>query len=348
MSNRLAQRAAAREAEIAGVAEQALCGLHHSGPLLLVGDGTGTLLPALTTHGVDVTEWQRHAFADVAARAVSPWPADGSFAGAALRLPHGWGAFAMMLHAVAARLPAGAPLWIYGGNDEGIATAPKRLDGLFDGGEPILIKRRARVLALTRTDAPARGSLDEWREDVILSGDGLLAGPLTLASWPGLFAHGRLDPGTAHLLEVLPPLKSAARVLDFGCGAGVISAEIRRRHPDSALTLLDVDSLALHAARTNLPGAETLLSDGWGTMPRGVRYDLIVSNPPLHRGGHEDFAALESLVRDAPNRLRHDGVLIAVIQRTAGAGKLIQAHLPITECLLDTPQFQVWRGRTGR
>lgn len=348
MTNRLAQRAAAREAEIAGVATEALCGLHHSGPLLVAGDGTGTLLPALTTAGAEVTEWHRHGFAEVAGRTVAPWPADGPFAGAVLRLPHGWGAFAMMLHAIAARLPAGAPLWVHGGNDEGIATAAKRLDGLFDGGEPILIKRRARVLALTRTVAPARGHLDDWREEVILSGTGLLAGPLALASWPGLFAHGRLDPGTACLLEVLPPLKSQARVLDFGCGAGVIAAEIRRRHPDSAVTLLDVDSLALHAARTNVPGAETLLSDGWGTMPRGVRYDLIVSNPPLHRGGHEDFAALESLVRDTPNRLRHDGALIAVIQRTAGAGKLIQAHLPITECLLETPQFQVWRGRTGR
>lgn len=328
MSKRLAKRADTREAEIAAVAADALEG-RVSAHVLVCGDADGAV-----ERIAGGTVWNRYAYAG---RAAQPWPPMGAFDGAVLRQPRGWGAFAMTLHAVAAQIETGAPLWIYGGNDEGITSVPKHLDGLFAEPETLAIKRRARVLEMRRTDAPARGALEDWRE--VMS-----VGEAELVSYPGIFAHGRLDPGTALLLDVLPKIWADQSVLDFGCGVGVIAHAVRRLVPEVQLTLLDMDSVALHAARQNVPDAATVLSDGWSAVKVKRDFDLILSNPPLHRGKEEDFGALDALIHGAKDRLKPRGALVAVVQRTAGVGKLFAAALRNTEMLAETPQYQVWRG----
>nr|WP_247887102.1 methyltransferase [Azospirillum sp. SYSU D00513] len=295
---------------------------------------------ALAEGGAETVSWNRIAGEG---RAATPWPAEGPFDAAVLRLPRGWDAFEMSLHALAARLPPGAPLWIVGGNDEGITSAPKRLAGLVEGGETLSIKRRARVLETRRTAEPARGGLEDWRETVAFALPGR-AEPLDLVSYPGLFAHGRLDPGTEALLAVLPEIAPGTNVLDFGSGAGVIARAVRERAPEAKLTLLDIDAVALHAARQNVPDAELVLSDGLAGLGTRERFGLIVSNPPLHRGKDEDFGMLEDLVKGTKQYLKLRGALIAVTQRTAGVGKLFKTAFGHADLLAETNQYQVWRG----
>ncbi len=332
MSRRILQRADSREAEIAAVAAEALAGLvpaHTLVHALVCGDTDGVV-----EQTIGGTAWRRHAYRGCDAQ---PWAPEGRFEAAILRQPRGWAAFAMTLHAIAARLAPGAPLWVYGGNDEGITSAPKRLEGLFADPQTVAIKHRTRLLSMRRTEAPARGGLEEWRETAAIA-------DTQFVSYPGLFAHGRLDPGTALLLDALPKIDAGASVLDFGCGAGVIAHTVRRRAPDARLTVLDVDSLALHAARQNVPDAAFVLSDGWAALEAVRRFDLILSNPPLHRGKEEDFGALEALIRGARDRLKPRGRLLAVVQRTAGVGALFAAALRNTAMLVETPQYQVWQG----
>ena len=38
-------------------------------------------------------------------------------------------------------------------------------------------------------------------------------------------------------------------MLDFGCGAGVLGAALKRRYPDSQVTMLDVDAFAVASSR---------------------------------------------------------------------------------------------------
>jgi 16S rRNA (guanine1207-N2)-methyltransferase len=329
--SRLSNRPSDRESTIAEVAAEALAERRPQGRILVAGDEDGGIERALAENGAEPRSWHRLA---TGGRAATPWPdadgtAGGLFDGAVLRLPRGWDAFEMALHALSARLRQGAPLWIVGGNDEGITSAPKRLDGLVEGAETLTIKRRARVLETRRTEAPAKGDLESWRVAVPVELPGR-ADPLELVSYPGLFAHGRLDPGT--------------KVLDFGCGAGVIGRAVRERAPDARLTLLDIDAVALHAARQNVPDAELVPGDGLAALGTRERYGLIVSNPPLHRGKDEDFGMLEELVKGTKQYLKLRGALVAVTQRTAGVGKLFKASFGHADLLAETNQYQVWRG----
>ena len=70
-----------------------------------------------------------------------------------------------------------------------------------------------------------------------------------IASLPGVFAHGRLDPGSALLLDALHTARPQGRVLDFACGAGVVGLALLATSAPRHLTLLDDSALALDRLR---------------------------------------------------------------------------------------------------
>src|SRR6185295_6670604 len=93
----------------------------------------------------------------------------------------------------------------------------------------------------------------------------------------------------------LPILSAGARVLDYGCGSGIITASALALQPELALTLIDNDTVALEAARENVPGAR-IVAGTRITDAGKATYAAILSNPPLHTGLAEAHAHLERLV----------------------------------------------------
>lgn len=311
--------------------------------VLVVDDEDGGVERAVGRAGGQLRAWRRAAWEGRAARS---WPADGEVDLALVRLPRGWLDLEMQLHATLARLRPGGRLWLYGGNDEGIKSAPRHLaeatGGAMSEVETLWIKQRTRILEALRPEGLAlRDGLAAWRQELVVDLPGV--GPRTLASYPGLFAHGRLDEGSALLLSVLPPVAPGARVLDFGCGAGALAMAVGARQPAAKLFLCDVDTVALVAARENVPGAQLLLGDGWGAVELGARFDLVLSNPPLHRGHAEDRGALDALVQQAPLRLVAGGRLVLVTWKVAGIAAALGERFARVDLLADACGYQVWQ-----
>ncbi len=340
-------RSDGREAQVAAVAAEAV--EPPDGRLLLTDDADGALAAAIATDPAPIDRWDRLARGDRPAR---PWPAAGPFAGATLRMPKAKAALDMALHGLASVLAPGGVLWLYGANDEGIRSAGKRLDPLFAEAETVLIKRRCRVWRAVRTDAPARAPLAAWRSTITIAlpddvGARVRTGAMVEVPWveyPGVFAAGRLDPASAALLAAVAPFGARDRVLDFGCGAGALSAAIRRTRPEAALHLLDADAVAIEAARENVPDGALHLGDGWRAAP-DLRVDRIVSNPPIHRGKGEDFAALAALIAEAPRHLRSGGMLELVVQSQVPVRPWLEAAFARVEAVGDDRRFTVWRAR---
>lgn len=309
-----------------------------SGPLLLIGASPPILVDAAREAGWRPLTWSRWC---VGAEAGTPWPS-GAAAAALIRLPKAKDALRLAMHAAAAAVGDG-PVFVYGAKDEGIRSIPKVLGELFSQVETRAIKRHCRLLE-ARAPGPIRGPLDAWAEHMTLA---LPSGARPWVSFPGVFAKGGLDAGTALLLDALPTPAAGSRVLDFACGAGVIAAELRAREPTLALDLLDADTVALAAAGLNLPGTRRIASDAWHRAPKAT-WDLIVSNPPLHRGKAEDLGALQALIAGAPERLAPGGALWLVAQRPIPIeGMLHQAGIYDVRCAAETPAFRVWVGRPG-
>ena len=249
----------------------------------------------------------------------------------------------MAVHAAASVLEVGAPLWVYGANDEGAGSAGRIIEPLMGPARTVGSGGRSRVLEAVRpVDAPSpRGTLAEWRRSTSLEFPG---GPREWISYPGIFSHGRLDAGTRALLEVMGRLPAAGRrVLDFACGSGVIGAFLSALEPTARLDFLDVDALALVAVSENVPGARLILSDGFDALEH-ERYALIVSNPPYHEGKEQTGYVIERLVRGAPDHLESDGSLVLVTQRRLRLATLMESTFGTVDVLLDAGPHRVWFG----
>ena len=143
---------------------------------------------------------------------------------------------------------------------------------------------------------------------------------LALTSGSGVFAQGRLDIGTSVLFrETEPP--TGGRILDLGCGYGVIGLAIAACVPDSVVTAVDVNERAVLLANEN--AAALGLADRYtaGTpdaVPAEATYDEIWSNPPIRIGK----AALHELLLTWLPRLAPGGRAVMVVGKNLGADSL--------------------------
>jgi 16S rRNA (guanine1207-N2)-methyltransferase len=136
---------------------------------------------------------------------------------------------------------------------------------------------------------------------------------LTIASLPGVFSQDGLDIGTRVLLSNLPDNLSD-KVLDFGCGAGIISCFIGKRYPDIHLSLLDVSALALSSAEKTLAlnGLTGLVFPSNSLSEVTEQYQHIVSNPPFHQGVKTNYQATENFLKNIKKHTKKNGSITIV------------------------------------
>jgi 16S rRNA G1207 methylase RsmC len=142
---------------------------------------------------------------------------------------------------------------------------------------------------------------------------------LDLVSGSGVYSRGRLDIGTAVLFrETEPP--ASGRILDLGCGYGVIGLAIARAG-SATVTGVDVNERAVLLANEN--SAALGLADRFRAVtPDGVAadatYDEIWSNPPIRIGKR----ALHDLLLTWLPRLAPGGRAVMVVGKNLGGDSL--------------------------
>ena len=141
---------------------------------------------------------------------------------------------------------------------------------------------------------------------------------LTFSTDTGVFARGRLDLGTSVLFRATGP-PSGGRLLDLGCGYGVIACALAAASDDAEVVAIDVNNraLALTAAnaRRNGLSLQVLRPD---EVADDMTFDQIWSNPPIHAGK----AALHDLLLRWLPRMSPEGVAHLVVGRNLGADPL--------------------------
>ncbi|MET1059765.1 MAG: methyltransferase [Nocardioides sp.] len=143
---------------------------------------------------------------------------------------------------------------------------------------------------------------------------------LRLTSGSGVFAQGRLDIGTAVLFrETGPP--APGRILDLGCGYGMIGLAVASAVPGAVVTGVDVNERALLLANENAVALG--LADRFrAVLPDAVAaeatYDEIWSNPPIRIGKE----ALHALLLAWLPRLAPGGRAVMVVGKNLGADSL--------------------------
>ncbi|MGQ8916653.1 methyltransferase [Pseudomonas lundensis] len=246
-----------------------------------------------------------------------------------------------VLKTVAARLP-NADVFLVGEKKGGIEGASKQL---IPFGKPRKLDsaRHCQLWQVTVVNAPQAPVLADLAQHYELA---LEEGPLNVVSLPGVFSHGRLDRGSALLLEHLDKLPSG-HVLDFGCGAGVLGAAVKRRYPHNSVTLLDVDAFATASSRLTLAAngldAEVICADGIDAAP--MELNTILSNPPFHVGVHTDYHATENLLQKAVKHLKKGGELRIVANSFLRYQPLIEEQFGACTVKAEGQGFRIYSAK---
>jgi 16S rRNA (guanine1207-N2)-methyltransferase len=137
---------------------------------------------------------------------------------------------------------------------------------------------------------------------------------LRLQTAPGLFSPRAVDTGTLAMLSRVD-FGPDDKVLDLGCGYGVVGLVAARLGRPERVWLLDKDPSAVDLTRVNLAAngasaATVVLSDGFRSFAE-TGFDQILCNPPYQA----DFAVPKHFIEKGFNRLVVGGRLFMVTKR---------------------------------
>ena len=135
-----------------------------------------------------------------------------------------------------------------------------------------------------------------------------------LETRPGLFSPGHVDRGTRAMLSAVE-LAPGQRVMDLGCGCGVVGIVAAKKCGEENVVMADVDPAAVETARENalrndVGGVKVVCSDGFDAIDE-TGFDWILSNPPYQ----SDFAVAKRFIEKGFNRLRPGGQMAMVTKR---------------------------------
>ncbi|MFJ3525837.1 methyltransferase [Pseudomonas sp. NPDC090203] len=266
-----------------------------------------------------------------------------AFDAAVLFLPKARDLSDYLINALASRL-AGKELFLVGEKRGGIEAAARQLSPL-GRARKLDSARHCQLWQVTVENPSQAVELDSLAKHFEIDVNGE---PLKIVSLPGVFSHGRLDRGSALLLENIANLPTG-HLLDFGCGAGVLGAAVKRRNPGMQVTLLDVDAFATASSRLTLAAngleGEVITGDGIDAAPKHL--DSILTNPPFHTGVHTDYAATETLLRKARDHLKKGGEIRLVANSFLRYQPIIEQHLGVCAVLAEGQGFRIYRAKRG-
>lgn len=130
-------------------------------------------------------------------------------------------------------------------------------------------------------------------------------------SRPGVFSHRGIDAGARALLNTMV-VEDGFRVLDIGCGSGVVGLAAAFRAADVTVVAVDSQARAVQCTQT---GAElngltnvTAVLNADGDCGKQGTFDLVVGNPPYF----SDFRIAEIFLQAARRALKPGGKVLMV------------------------------------
>ncbi|MFD9334389.1 methyltransferase [Streptomyces sp. NPDC060028] len=173
---------------------------------------------------------------------------------------------------------------------------------------------------------------------------------LTVVNHAGIFCADRLDVGTRFFLQNIPTNTDGARVVDLGCGNGIVGTAVAVADPDAEVVFTDESYQAVASAeatyRANIQGrldrAEFIVGDGVAMLPPGS-VDLILCNPPFHSHQATTDATALRMFAQSRKALRPGGELWVVANRHMGYHTHLQRLFGNNEVAASEPKFVVLR-----
>lgn len=138
----------------------------------------------------------------------------------------------------------------------------------------------------------------------------------------GVFSKERFDYGTRVLLQNIDVGNLCGKVLDLGCGTGVVGIILGTFNKKISIDMVDVNERAIELARENIKlnnlNNNIFVSDVYSNVKD--KYDYIITNPPIRAGKD----VVRKFLLGAKDYLNDNGILFFVMRKDHGVKSMIK------------------------
>lgn len=140
----------------------------------------------------------------------------------------------------------------------------------------------------------------------------------------GVFSKEKVDKGSELLVNSCI-LNDGQKILDLGCGYGVVGISIAKAYPNSKIVMVDVNLRAVKLAKMNLKlnnisNTKVLNSNIFEKINQ--KFNTIIVNPPQKAGKDLCFKMIE----ESKNHLENKGLFQLVARHNKG-GKTLEKKM---------------------
>jgi len=147
----------------------------------------------------------------------------------------------------------------------------------------------------------------------------------TISNHANVYARDKLDLGARYLLQSLPTVTAGSKIIDLGCGNGVLGLTLLAAQPLAEIHFIDESYMAIDSAKTNieknlpeqLAQCEFTVNDCL-TNINDRNIDLVLCNPPFHQQTATTDHIAWQMFNDAFRVLKKGGELRIIGNRQLG------------------------------
>ncbi|MDA7747040.1 methyltransferase [Psychromonas sp.] len=172
----------------------------------------------------------------------------------------------------------------------------------------------------------------------------------TIHNHANVFSRNHLDIGGRFLMDNLPE-GDFIKVVDLGCGNGVVGMAAAEAYPEAQITFIDESYMAVDSARINMlknfeeersDNARFVVNNGLVGF-KGRSYDLILCNPPFHQQHTITDHIAWSMFNDAHFCLAVNGELVIVGNRHLDYQDKLERIFGNCELIAENKKFVILR-----
>ncbi|MFG1496394.1 methyltransferase [Saccharospirillum sp. HFRX-1] len=255
---------------------------------------------------------------------------------AIIQIPKSVALFDWQLGQLTKRLAANGKVYALGMVKHLSAGHQKTMRRWFDQVNPGRAEKKARCVELGEPLSAEMVQAHHSRTD-----DGL-----KLISEPGCFSAQKTDPGALVFLKHFAQLPNADRVLDLGCGNGILALSYLRDHPSAMAIGIDESAQAIASARASAEAnklserLELIHNNGLTDLDL-KSVPLVLCNPPFHQDTSLTDVIAEQLIKSAALSLAKDGEFWLVGNRHLGYHQRLKRYFRQVEVKSSHPKFVV-------
>ena len=169
---------------------------------------------------------------------------------------------------------------------------------------------------------------------------------LSITGLPGVFSRESLDIGSRVLLQYMPATKEQQKLIDLGCGTGVLGTYAAKQNPELEVTFTDESWLAVENAKQTFTEntqskANCYVTDVLAGLDNHY-YDFILCNPPFHQQNVQTLSIANKMFKESARKLTSNGELRVVANRHLNYRPMLKKYFAEVAVISKDPKFMVW------